>query len=82
MRRWKAGDICLIAPPAVITAEQIDCAVQQLREAIEEAGNGLKVPAQTEPIWSHSGGRDPPTAGRTPAATNYSAIVLFSTLNS
>jgi len=37
-----AGDHLLIAPPAVITAEQIDCAVQQLREAIEEAGNGSK----------------------------------------
>ena len=32
-----AGDHLLIAPPAVITAEQIDWAVQQLREAIEEA---------------------------------------------
>ncbi len=32
-----AGDHVLIAPPAVITAEQIDWAVKQLREAIEEA---------------------------------------------
>jgi len=32
-----AGDHLLIAPPAVITAEQIDWAVKQLREAIEEA---------------------------------------------
>jgi adenosylmethionine-8-amino-7-oxononanoate aminotransferase len=31
------GDHLLIAPPAVITAEQIDWAVKQLREAIEEA---------------------------------------------
>jgi len=31
------GDHVLIAPPAVITAEQIDWAVKQLREAIEEA---------------------------------------------
>ena len=31
-----AGDHLLIAPPAVITAEQIDWAVKQLREAIEE----------------------------------------------
>jgi adenosylmethionine-8-amino-7-oxononanoate aminotransferase len=32
-----SGDHLLIAPPAVITAEQIDWAVKQLREAIEEA---------------------------------------------
>ncbi len=32
-----AGDHLLIAPPAVITAQQIDWAVKQLREAIEEA---------------------------------------------
>ena len=33
-----SGDHLLIAPPAVITAEQIDWAVQQLAEAIKEAG--------------------------------------------
>jgi adenosylmethionine-8-amino-7-oxononanoate aminotransferase len=32
-----AGDHLLIAPPAVITADQIEWAVKQLREAIEEA---------------------------------------------
>ena len=32
-----SGDHLLIAPPAVTTAEQIDWAVKQLREAIEEA---------------------------------------------
>jgi adenosylmethionine-8-amino-7-oxononanoate aminotransferase len=32
-----SGDHLLIAPPAVITAEQIDWAVDQLRESIEEA---------------------------------------------
>jgi adenosylmethionine-8-amino-7-oxononanoate aminotransferase len=32
-----SGDHVLIAPPAVITAEQIDWAVKQLREAIAEA---------------------------------------------
>ncbi len=32
-----SGDHLLIAPPAVITAEQIDWAAKQLREAIEEA---------------------------------------------
>jgi adenosylmethionine-8-amino-7-oxononanoate aminotransferase len=32
-----SGDHLLIAPPAVITAEQIDWSVQQLGEAIEEA---------------------------------------------
>ncbi len=32
-----SGDHLLIAPPAVIAAEQIDWAVQQLRDAIEEA---------------------------------------------
>ena len=31
-----SGDHLLIAPPAVITAEQIDWAVEQLRAAIEE----------------------------------------------
>src|SRR5205814_4585288 len=30
------GDHLLIAPPAVITAEEIHCAVEQLREAIRE----------------------------------------------
>jgi hypothetical protein len=33
-----SGDHLLIAPPAVITAEQIDWAIQQLRDSIEEAG--------------------------------------------
>jgi adenosylmethionine-8-amino-7-oxononanoate aminotransferase len=32
-----SGDHLLIAPPAVITAEQIDRAVEQLKESIEEA---------------------------------------------
>jgi adenosylmethionine-8-amino-7-oxononanoate aminotransferase len=32
-----SGDHVLIAPPAVINTEQIDWAVKQLREAIEEA---------------------------------------------
>src|SRR5579863_10339292 len=32
-----SGDHLLVAPPAVITAEQIDWAAKQLREAIEEA---------------------------------------------
>jgi hypothetical protein len=32
------GDHVLIAPPAVITAEQIDWAVKQLKEAIDEVG--------------------------------------------
>jgi adenosylmethionine-8-amino-7-oxononanoate aminotransferase len=32
-----SGDHLLIAPPAVITKEQIDWAVKQLSEAIEEA---------------------------------------------
>jgi adenosylmethionine-8-amino-7-oxononanoate aminotransferase len=32
-----AGDHALIAPPAVITAQQIDWAVEQLRDAILEA---------------------------------------------
>jgi adenosylmethionine-8-amino-7-oxononanoate aminotransferase len=31
-----SGDHVLIAPPAVITAEQIDWAVRQLRDSIEE----------------------------------------------
>ena len=35
-----SGDHLLIAPPAVITAEQIDWAVEQLRESIEEAAAG------------------------------------------
>jgi adenosylmethionine-8-amino-7-oxononanoate aminotransferase len=34
-----SGDHLLIAPPAVITAERIDWAVQQLRESIEEAAS-------------------------------------------
>jgi adenosylmethionine-8-amino-7-oxononanoate aminotransferase len=34
-----AGDHVLIAPPAVITSEQIDWAAMQLREAIEEASD-------------------------------------------
>jgi adenosylmethionine-8-amino-7-oxononanoate aminotransferase len=34
-----SGDHLLIAPPAVITAEQIDWAVEQLRDSIEEAAN-------------------------------------------
>ena len=34
-----SGDHLLIAPPAVITAEQIDWAVNQLRESIEEAAS-------------------------------------------
>jgi adenosylmethionine-8-amino-7-oxononanoate aminotransferase len=37
-----AGDHLLIAPPAVITAEQIDWAVQQLAEAIEEVTGDAK----------------------------------------
>jgi adenosylmethionine-8-amino-7-oxononanoate aminotransferase len=37
-----SGDHLLIAPPAVITAEQIDWAVEQLRESIEEAAAGPK----------------------------------------
>ena len=32
-----SGDHVLIAPPAVITTDQIDWAVQQLQEAIDEA---------------------------------------------
>ena len=32
-----SGDHVLIAPPAVITNDQIDWAVKQLREAIDEA---------------------------------------------
>jgi adenosylmethionine-8-amino-7-oxononanoate aminotransferase len=35
-----SGDHLLIAPPAVITVEQIDWAVDQLRESIQEAGPG------------------------------------------
>ena len=34
-----SGDHILIAPPAVITAEQIDWSVQQLREAVTEASS-------------------------------------------
>ncbi len=34
-----SGDHLLLAPPAVITVEQIHWAVEQLRKAIEEAGN-------------------------------------------
>jgi len=37
-----AGDHLLIAPPAVITAEQIDWSVMQLAEAIEEATDSAK----------------------------------------
>ena len=37
-----SGDHLLIAPPAVTTPEQIDGAVRQLREAIEEAMAGAK----------------------------------------
>jgi adenosylmethionine-8-amino-7-oxononanoate aminotransferase len=37
-----AGDHLLIAPPAVITPEQIDCAMQQLAEAIGEATDEAK----------------------------------------
>jgi adenosylmethionine-8-amino-7-oxononanoate aminotransferase len=37
-----SGDHLLIAPPAVITAEQIDWAVRQLKEAIEEATAGAR----------------------------------------
>ena len=36
-----SGDHLLLAPPAVITAEQIDWAVATLREAIEEVRQGL-----------------------------------------
>jgi adenosylmethionine-8-amino-7-oxononanoate aminotransferase len=36
-----AGDHLLIAPPAVITADQIDWAVEQLAQAIEEARAGI-----------------------------------------
>jgi adenosylmethionine-8-amino-7-oxononanoate aminotransferase len=32
-----SGDHLLIAPPAVISSEQVDWSVQQLREAITEA---------------------------------------------
>jgi adenosylmethionine-8-amino-7-oxononanoate aminotransferase len=37
-----SGDHLLIAPPAVISAEQIDCAVEQLAEAIREAAGDTK----------------------------------------
>ncbi len=37
-----SGDHLLIAPPAVITAEQIDWAVEQLKGAIEEVASGLR----------------------------------------
>lgn len=37
-----SGDHLLIAPPAVITAEQMDWAVEQLRGSIEEETAGLK----------------------------------------
>ncbi len=37
-----SGDHLLIAPPAVITAEQIDWAVDQLKDSIEEVANSLK----------------------------------------
>jgi hypothetical protein len=36
------GDHLLIAPPAVITTEQVDWAVEQLRESIEEASSGIR----------------------------------------
>jgi adenosylmethionine-8-amino-7-oxononanoate aminotransferase len=36
-----SGDHILVAPPAVITAEQVDWAVGILRQAIEEASQGL-----------------------------------------
>jgi hypothetical protein len=36
------GDHLLIAPPAVITTEQVDWAVEQLRESIEEASSGIQ----------------------------------------
>ncbi len=36
-----SGDHLLLAPPAMITAEQIDWAVNTLREAVEEAGQSL-----------------------------------------
>jgi adenosylmethionine-8-amino-7-oxononanoate aminotransferase len=34
-----SGDHLLIAPPAVITSDQVDWSVQQLREAIREASS-------------------------------------------
>ncbi len=37
-----AGDHLLIAPPAVITSEEIGWAVEQLREAIEESAMGVR----------------------------------------
>jgi adenosylmethionine-8-amino-7-oxononanoate aminotransferase len=37
-----SGDHLLIAPPAVITAEQIDWSVKRLAEAIEEATDSAK----------------------------------------
>jgi adenosylmethionine-8-amino-7-oxononanoate aminotransferase len=37
-----SGDHLLIAPPAVISAEQIDWAVEQLAEAIREAAGDTK----------------------------------------
>jgi len=36
-----SGDHLLLAPPAVITPEQIDWAVGKLREAVEEAWQTL-----------------------------------------
>jgi len=36
-----AGDHLLIAPPAVITNEEIEWAVKQLGEAIKEAVNSI-----------------------------------------
>src|SRR4029077_4078345 len=38
-----SGDHLLIAPPGVITAEQIDWAVQQLRDSIEDAAAPKRV---------------------------------------
>jgi adenosylmethionine-8-amino-7-oxononanoate aminotransferase len=37
-----SGDHILVAPPAVITAEQIDWSVAQLREAIAQTASGLQ----------------------------------------
>jgi adenosylmethionine-8-amino-7-oxononanoate aminotransferase len=36
-----AGDHLLIAPPAIITRQQIDWSIAQLSEAIEEAADRL-----------------------------------------
>jgi adenosylmethionine-8-amino-7-oxononanoate aminotransferase len=45
-----SGDHVLIAPPAVITAEQIDWAVGQLKEAIEEAVALLRARRAKTPV--------------------------------